>query len=182
MDFDRASCMSRSLRDRKPGLDRTPWSRAALEMPGAGIEPAWGCPRGILSPLRLPISPPGRRAKSKRFEACSYYRLANEPAAVVDDEARPTVADRDVEMETAVALGFVRGALRGERARQGNAEETPTSDDQSQAGILRRRVRAPVSCGQNVRRPDGPSGRCRRIARWRRSELRNCASRFHGTQ
>lgn len=28
-------------------------------VPGAGIEPAWGCPRGILSPLRLPISPPG---------------------------------------------------------------------------------------------------------------------------
>jgi hypothetical protein len=23
----------------------------------AGIEPAWGCPRGILSPLRLPVPP-----------------------------------------------------------------------------------------------------------------------------
>ena len=28
-------------------------------VPGAGLEPARGCPRGILSPLRLPISPPG---------------------------------------------------------------------------------------------------------------------------
>ena len=28
-------------------------------VPGAGIEPARGFPRGILSPLRLPISPPG---------------------------------------------------------------------------------------------------------------------------
>src|SRR5438034_7014294 len=28
-------------------------------MPGAGLEPAWGCPQGILSPLRLPVSPPG---------------------------------------------------------------------------------------------------------------------------
>ena len=31
-----------------------------LEMvPGAGLEPARCCHRGILSPLRLPISPPG---------------------------------------------------------------------------------------------------------------------------
>lgn len=29
-------------------------------VPGAGLEPARGCPRGILSPLRLPISPPGQ--------------------------------------------------------------------------------------------------------------------------
>ena len=28
-------------------------------VPGAGIEPAWSFLRGILSPLRLPISPPG---------------------------------------------------------------------------------------------------------------------------
>ncbi len=28
-------------------------------VPGAGIEPAQCCHRGILSPLRLPISPPG---------------------------------------------------------------------------------------------------------------------------
>ncbi len=30
-------------------------------MPGAGVEPARGLPRGILSPLRLPIPPPGQR-------------------------------------------------------------------------------------------------------------------------
>ncbi len=29
-------------------------------VPGAGIEPARGYPRGILSPLRLPIPPPGQ--------------------------------------------------------------------------------------------------------------------------
>ena len=27
-------------------------------MPGEGIEPSWGCPRWILNPVRLPISPP----------------------------------------------------------------------------------------------------------------------------
>ena len=30
-----------------------------LMVPGAGLEPAWGFPRGILSPLCLPISPSG---------------------------------------------------------------------------------------------------------------------------
>ena len=29
-------------------------------VPGAGVEPAWPRGRGILSPLRLPVSPPGR--------------------------------------------------------------------------------------------------------------------------
>ena len=29
-------------------------------VPRAGIEPAWPCDRRILSPLRLPIPPPGR--------------------------------------------------------------------------------------------------------------------------
>ncbi len=29
-------------------------------VPRAGIEPARSCDRGILSPLRLPISPPGQ--------------------------------------------------------------------------------------------------------------------------
>src|SRR6185437_334406 len=28
-------------------------------VPGAGVEPAWPCGRGILSPLRIPVSPPG---------------------------------------------------------------------------------------------------------------------------
>src|SRR5688500_2474413 len=32
----------------------------APNVPGAGLEPTWGCPQGILSPPRLPISPPGR--------------------------------------------------------------------------------------------------------------------------
>ncbi len=31
-------------------------------VPGAGVEPARGCPRGILSPLRLPVSPPGQNS------------------------------------------------------------------------------------------------------------------------
>ncbi len=32
-----------------------------IMVPGAGLEPAQYCYRGILSPLRLPISPPGHR-------------------------------------------------------------------------------------------------------------------------
>ncbi len=34
-------------------------------MPRAGVEPARGCPRGILSPLRLPIPPPGPESDLK---------------------------------------------------------------------------------------------------------------------
>ncbi len=34
-------------------------------VPGAGLEPARGNPRGILNPLCLPIPPPGHGAHSK---------------------------------------------------------------------------------------------------------------------
>ena len=34
-----------------------------LPVPGAGFEPARGFPLGILSPLRLPIPPPGPELK-----------------------------------------------------------------------------------------------------------------------
>ena len=33
-------------------------AKVVVIMLGAGIEPAWGFPQGILSPLRLPVSPP----------------------------------------------------------------------------------------------------------------------------
>jgi hypothetical protein len=33
-------------------------------VPGAGIEPAWSKPRWILSPVRLPVSPPRLKAKA----------------------------------------------------------------------------------------------------------------------
>ena len=36
-----------------------------LVVPGAGLEPAQYCYRGILSPLRLPISPSGHKRKDK---------------------------------------------------------------------------------------------------------------------
>ncbi len=34
-------------------------------VPGAGIEPAWSCLRGILSPLRMPIPPSRQRIHDK---------------------------------------------------------------------------------------------------------------------
>ena len=40
-------------------------------VPGAGVEPARGCPRGILSPLRLPISPPGHVKAEAGIEPAS---------------------------------------------------------------------------------------------------------------
>ena len=41
-----------------------------MMVPGAGIEPAWGCPRQILSLMRLPISPPGRGQQVCQKAAC----------------------------------------------------------------------------------------------------------------
>ncbi len=38
-------------------------------VPGAGLEPARCCHRGILSPLRLPISPPGHLMGERAIEA-----------------------------------------------------------------------------------------------------------------
>ena len=44
-----------------PGnFDEVKIKNVGLMVPGAGIEPARSFPRGILSPLRLPISPPGQ--------------------------------------------------------------------------------------------------------------------------
>jgi hypothetical protein len=40
-------------------------------VPGAGIEPAWPCDRGILSPLCLPIPPPRRLKRSESYTAIS---------------------------------------------------------------------------------------------------------------
>ena len=45
----------------------------ALMVPGAGIEPARYFYRGILSPLRLPISPPG----------LSVYAVCRDPFGVI---------------------------------------------------------------------------------------------------
>ena len=46
-------CQTRDFRPLKISLD-------IKVVPGAGLEPARGEPRGILSPLRLPVPPPRR--------------------------------------------------------------------------------------------------------------------------
>lgn len=53
---------------------------ASLLVPGAGLEPARGYPREILSLLRLPISPSGHVAgASERWEAMPWkWRLESE--------------------------------------------------------------------------------------------------------
>jgi hypothetical protein len=44
-------------------------------VPGAGLEPARSNDRGILSPLRLPISPSGQLAKKTPTQASFKKRL-----------------------------------------------------------------------------------------------------------
>ena len=48
------------------GLIGKMWS--ANWMPGVGVEPTRGCPPGILSPLRLPVPPPGRAERETGLE------------------------------------------------------------------------------------------------------------------
>jgi hypothetical protein len=45
-----------------------------VQMPGAGLEPARDYSQGILSPLRLPISPPGRGYRNIPGQAVSVSR------------------------------------------------------------------------------------------------------------
>ena len=47
-------------------------------VPGAGLEPARFCKRGILSPLCLPIPPPGLELKKYLLaieKGSTYYRI-----------------------------------------------------------------------------------------------------------
>ena len=46
-------------------------------VPGAGVEPARCCHRGILSPLRLPISPPGQGGWRRNPESNRGGRICN---------------------------------------------------------------------------------------------------------
>ena len=46
-------------------------------VPGAGLEPAQYCYRGILSPLRLPISPPGQLKFLFLNNYCRYTNKLN---------------------------------------------------------------------------------------------------------
>ena len=44
-------------------------------VPGEGVEPTWPCGRGILNPLRLPVSPSRRTSPLLKFALA--YPLAN---------------------------------------------------------------------------------------------------------
>ncbi len=46
-------------------------------VPGAGVEPARCYHRGILSPLRLPVSPPGQGIGIAKMEAGTRFELVS---------------------------------------------------------------------------------------------------------
>jgi hypothetical protein len=60
-------------------------------VPEVGIEPTWGCPRGILSPVRLPISPlrhdpPITRnpsALSIKLSSLQRYKMKTSPCPMI---------------------------------------------------------------------------------------------------
>ena len=49
-------------------------------VPGAGLEPARHCWRGILSPLCLPIPPPGHKANTVLYSFFMEAEAGIEPA------------------------------------------------------------------------------------------------------
>ena len=63
----------------------------AFRVPGAGLEPAWPCGRGILSPLRIPVSPPGRAAMAKDTSWRSPSRSVARSAPPVLNACGPAV-------------------------------------------------------------------------------------------
>lgn len=62
-----------------------------IKVPGAGLEPAWGCPRRCLRPLRLPISPPRHDEKELRSDTLlrngmqTYLNNALNPKVIFTD-------------------------------------------------------------------------------------------------
>jgi hypothetical protein len=54
-------------------------------VPGAGLEPARCCHRGILSPLRLPISPPGHVNKVG-LQICAIAHAAWRAGGSIHDQ------------------------------------------------------------------------------------------------
>src|SRR3989454_12270415 len=68
---DDTSNHGRLPRDGAEGNDKL------LQVLGAGIEPAWGCPHRILSPARLPVPPPrplDTALTQFRVLSCSLHR------------------------------------------------------------------------------------------------------------
>ena len=47
-------------------------------VPGVGVEPTWPCGRGILSPMRLPVSPPGPMTMVPHCAARGKWRPGSE--------------------------------------------------------------------------------------------------------
>ena len=79
-------------------------------VPGAGIEPASPCGGGILSPLRLPVSPPGR--------GCSDVPGAQPAARIVACEVRdPWDTERSRGNKKPAIGGFKLGVQRAAQWR-----------------------------------------------------------------
>src|SRR5689334_11303730 len=59
---------------RNAGRSTAVFRIVALAMPGTGLEPVRDCSHGILSPTRLPISPPRRRHSANTKEGAARGR------------------------------------------------------------------------------------------------------------
>jgi hypothetical protein len=87
-------------------------------VPGVGVEPTWPCGRGILSPLRLPVSPPGRsRIMRGRRERSRLASPSRKP--MNRKRLRVAAMGRSHRTETRRGELEVRGSRRRERSQHG---------------------------------------------------------------
>ncbi len=85
-------------------------------MPGAGLEPARSCLRGILSPLCLPIPPPGPRNPSNRHNrlGATDRRGTPDPACSAIAAASPLDGISSGKMEAGIGIEPTYTALQAQ--------------------------------------------------------------------
>src|SRR4029453_6427244 len=81
---------------------------------GPGIEPGRGCPRGILSPLRLPVSPPRHTGYVLNLIPLYWPRQFAAPtraSTLRSSKQHPQILDRQLPQEARVIREHRRGQV-----------------------------------------------------------------------
>ena len=115
-------------------------------VPGAGIEPAWPCGRGILSPLRLPVSPSGLLTFVSVTKIASQRSWASEGKVChcrEDSHSQPGSIERSARSPR-ISSDYVATASQRSWASEGK-ECHCREDSHSQPGSIERSAEARAS-------------------------------------
>ena len=80
------------------------------QMPRAGVEPAWACARWILSPVRLPVSPPRQWILTVEKGAGARNLGSRSPFGPVCFGYRCAISDTDRSASSSVQEGKIPSA------------------------------------------------------------------------